>query len=300
MSTSRDVLQLKTDAELRFFVENPGYYQAELVAAARHELRRRGPGALAPPVASTATPVAAATEPTPVLVTPAAPILPAPGIYTPVVEEAPARHPWLLLGSIAAVLLVAGMGFWYRTPSPQVVAAPEASSKPTHASSPDSLQLETAVASPLPTFDTEHFVEQALALVPAAERNNEQRAAQYRAISRRFWAAQNPSAHLLRQVQQGQPNPTLLPQTILVLSLWHDFDRTQVYSYTFEPGMADHLARMKAIARYQREALGELANNCAAKRPPRLVDERTLAHQQEIPHLLAPLASKTGPATVQL
>nr|GFD52926.1 hypothetical protein [Tanacetum cinerariifolium] len=60
MATPSDVLLLKTDAELRFFVENPGYYQPELVAAARRELRRRYPTASLPnaaPASEAAQPV---------------------------------------------------------------------------------------------------------------------------------------------------------------------------------------------------------------------------------------------------
>ena len=53
MATPPDVLLLKTDAELRFFVENPSYYQEELVAAARRELRRRYPAVDHPTLVTT-------------------------------------------------------------------------------------------------------------------------------------------------------------------------------------------------------------------------------------------------------
>ncbi|MGI4866895.1 MAG: hypothetical protein ACRYFZ_23455, partial [Janthinobacterium lividum] len=88
------MLHLKTDAELRFFVENPSYYQAELVAAARKELRRRQP-APAPAAAVSMAPVAA----------------------SPAVIDYAAVPPrratsWLLPASVASVLLLAGLGFW--------------------------------------------------------------------------------------------------------------------------------------------------------------------------------------------
>jgi hypothetical protein len=41
MATATDALRTKTDAELQFFVDNPGYYHADLVLTARQELRRR-------------------------------------------------------------------------------------------------------------------------------------------------------------------------------------------------------------------------------------------------------------------
>jgi hypothetical protein len=52
MPTTTDVLRAKTDVELKFFVENPGYYHANLVAAAQQELHRRG---LAPMPAATSS-----------------------------------------------------------------------------------------------------------------------------------------------------------------------------------------------------------------------------------------------------
>jgi hypothetical protein len=277
MAATHDILQLKTEAELRFFVENPSFYQPELVAEARSELRRRGAGS-----------------------TPATPHLPelggasaGPAEYA---NARPTQPSWLVLGSVAAVFFLAALGFWVKSSRPHAAGIATRAASPPKAAP----QLEAAPSSPIPTYDTEGYVEKALAQVPAAEKRNEQRLNQYRAVSRRFWAAQNPSAHLIERAQVGKANPVFGAQAQLVLALWHDFDRTQVYSYTFDPVMADHLARMKVVAQYQREALKELANDTEAQRPPHLDDARTLAHQQALPHLLAALAHKAGPLSVHL
>jgi hypothetical protein len=108
MATPPDVLLLKTDAELRFFVENPSYYQEELVAAARRELRRRYPAAPVP---------AAAPARTPTVEAPPAPVI------TEYDEPATRRSPaWLLPGVGAAVLLVAGLSFWGKGDKPRRAA----------------------------------------------------------------------------------------------------------------------------------------------------------------------------------
>ncbi|MFD1874562.1 hypothetical protein [Hymenobacter bucti] len=310
MAATPDILHSKTAAELRFFVDNPSYYQPELVAAAQRELRRRGPEAVAPAIPTPPAPLPApplAGEPAAVAPRPPAPLAAAaPAAYYPAAQETagqydyaePAQRPWLLVGSVAVVLSLAGLGFWFKSPSPSAAAtqAPPAATAPA-ATSPG---LEATPASPIPYYNAESYVDKALAQVPAAEKRDEQRLNQYRAVSLRFWAAQNPSAHLIGQAQAGQANPVFGPQVQLVLGLWHDFDRTQVYSYSFGPVMADHLARMKVIAQYQREALKELANDAEAQRPPHLDDDQTLAHQQALPPLLAALERKAGPITVHL
>ena len=281
MATSRDVLHLKTDAELRFFVENPTYYQAELVAAARQELRRRHP-------------VSAQPQPLD-----AAPATPAAADYE---EAAPRRATaWLLPASVAVVLLLAGAGFWGKSRH-QPSAAAAGAGRPTQAAAAAKpaapRPLETAISvPPLPTYDTERYVEQALSRVPAAEKANTQQLSQYQAISRRFWAAQPPSAYLLQQVQQGKVNPLFGAQATQVLASWQEFDRTLIYSYDFGPVMGDHFQRMKTIARQQRAALTELSNTAAAHQPLHLVAPQLVAEQQALPQLLAPLLAKPGATT---
>ncbi len=261
MATSSDTLRLKTDAELRFFVDNPTFYQAELVEAARRELRRRYPAAALPQ-----EPQFIATE------------------YDQEVPRRPVAWRWL--GAGAAVLLVAGLGFWGKGGWHHAAPAAPAKAKPV-------APLETAIsAPPLPTFDTEQRVEQALTRVPATEKANAQHLSQYQAIARRFWAAQQPSAYLIGQAQQGKPNPLFRAQAELVLNLWSEFDRALTYSYSFDPVMADHFRRMKTVAQQQRDALTELLNDATANRPLHLETSEQQAAQQGMPRLLAPLETK--------
>lgn len=282
MATPLDVLHLKTDDELRFFVANPTYYQPELVLAAQRELRRRGQSQGPLPAA----PVGG--SPTPVLPTAAA-YAPSTGLAY---SDAPARgRPWVLFSSVVAVLAVAGVGFWHKLPHHRptsTTTSAQVSSPPVAAP----LKLEAAVPSPLPSYDTEAYVAKALAQVPAAEQANAQLVSQYHAISRRFWEAQNPSAHLIRQARSGHPNAVFVAQAKVVLGLWHDFDRTLTYSYGFGPVMANHFERMKAVAKHQRAALIDLANDCTAHRPPQLDNDQLVADQQALPSLLAPLEGK--------
>ncbi|MGI4867919.1 MAG: hypothetical protein ACRYFZ_28640, partial [Janthinobacterium lividum] len=149
---------------------------------------------------------------------------------------------------------------------------------------------------PLPTYSADGYIKQALAKVPASEKANEQLLAQYQAVSRLFWVAQQPSAQLIQQAQQGTPNPMFASQASFVLGLWHDFDRTLRYHYDFGPVMDDHFSRMKTIANQQRAALVELANAAATQQPLRLTDAQLVAGQQALPQLLAPLQPSPGAA----
>jgi hypothetical protein len=279
MSFTTDMLLLKTDTELQFFVDNPSFYQPEVVAAAQRELRRRQPHAV--PSHS-------------------GPAFPEQELIQADFDEAPRRQSWALPSGIAVLVAIAGLGFWSRQPAAAGHPTPGAAAEAKPAAKPLSLKLETAVSSPIPYYDTEGYVDKALALVPKAEKAKDQRVSQYRAISRRFWAAQNPSAHLIRQAQEGQPNPVFGAQVKVVLAQWHDLSRVLVYSYQFDPVMADHLDRMKIISQYQRNALIELSNDCESHKRPRLDSETSLEEQAKIAHLLTPLTRKTGPITVHL
>lgn len=278
------MLHLKTDAELRFFVENPTYYQSELVAAARQELRRRYPAAAVAAPPPLAPPTAAPAEEIPA------------DVADTYYEKAAPRWAtsWVVPASVVVVLLLAGAGFWGKARHNQPVA------KATHvAAAPAAPRpLETAISvPPLPTYDTERYVEQALSRVPAIEKANEQHLSQYQAISRRFWAAQQPSAYLIEQVQQGKNNPLFGAQAAQVLALWQEFDRTLIYSYDFGPVLGDHFQRMKTIAKYQRAALTELSNTVAAHQPLHLVAAQLIDEQEALLGLLAPLLVKQNATT---
>jgi hypothetical protein len=273
MPFTTDMLLLKTDTELQFFIDNPSFYQPEVVAAAQRELRRRHPYATQPGTVSALAEHELAQAD---------------------FDETPPRQSWALPSAIAMLVAMAGLGFWSRQPNAAEHPTPTVEAKPL------SLKLETAVSSPIPYYDTEGYVDKALALVPAAEKRNDQRVSQYRAISRRFWAAQNPSAHLIRQAQQRQPTPVFGAQVDVVLAQWHDLSRVLAYSYDFDPVMADHLDRMKIISQYQRNALLELSKDCWTNKRPHLDSENSLEEQAKIAHLITPLTRKTGPITVHL
>jgi hypothetical protein len=283
MSFTTDMLLLKTDTELQFFINNPSFYEPEVVAAAQREMQRRQPHAAQPYAASPSS--AALTEQE---------------LTQANFDEAPRRQAWALPSAIAVLAVIAGLGFWSRQPATAEPPTPNAAAETKPVAKPLSLKLETAVSSPIPYYDTEGYVDKALALVPAAEKTNDQRVNQYRAISRRFWAAQNPSAYLIRLAQQGQPTPVFGAQVDVVLAQWHDLSRVLAYSYDFDPVMADHLDRMKIISQYQRNALIELSNDCGAHKRPHLDSESSLEEQAKLAHLLAPLTRKTGPITVHL
>jgi hypothetical protein len=277
MSFTTDMLLLKTDTELQFFVNNPSFYQPEVVDAAQRELWRRHPHLMQ------ANAVATSHE-----------------LTQTGFDEAPHRQSWALPSAIAVLVAIAGLGFWSRQPAATEQPTPTAAAETKATTKPLSLKLETAVSSPIPYYDTEGYVEKSLALVPAAEKTNTQRVNQYRAISRRFWAAQNPSTHLIKLAQQGQPTSVFGPQVDVVLGQWHDLSRVLAFSYDFDPVMADHLDRMKMISQYQRHALLELSKDAWANKRPHLDDESNLEEQEKITSLLAPLTHKTGPVTIHL
>jgi hypothetical protein len=283
MSFTTDMLLLKTDTELQFFINNPSFYQPEVVAAAQREMQRRQPHVAQPYAVSPSSAAFAEQE-----------------LTQANFDNAPRRQSWALPSAIAVLAVIAGLGFWSRQPATAESPTPNAAAETKPVAKPLSLKLETAVSSPIPYYDTESYVDKALALVPAAEKTNDQRVNQYRAISRRFWAAQNPSTHLIKLAQQGQPTPVFGAQVDVVLAQWHDLSRVLAYSYDFDPVMADHLDRMKIISQYQRNALIELSNDCGAHKRPHLDSESSLEEQAKLAHLLAPLTRKTGPITVHL
>ncbi|MVN78597.1 hypothetical protein GO988_19875 [Hymenobacter sp. HMF4947] len=267
MSAPTDTFRSKTDAELLFFVENPSFYQPELVDAARRELRRRG--ALPQPAAAT----------------------PLETVYADFDQESPTRRPpWLLIASIALVLAVAAAGFF----SLKNDAAPPARAVagPGHLSA-DSLKLESVEARPLPNFDAEKNVDKELALIPATEKTKAQSVRQFQGLSRRFWRAQNPSLYLIQQAGGVTSYPIFLGQLDLVQTQWNDLYKGLVYSYDLPPTMADHLARMRVIARINRKALKELQAKAATQRPLELAGSTQLA-LDSAQHLLLPLQQRMG------
>lgn len=270
MPSPTDVLRIKTDAELQFFVDNPGYYHADLVAAARQELRRRG----------------------------VAPLVTDAPAYPTAYADGPAAKRPLLIGAAVLVLAAGGAGLYWKTQAS--ASAPVAASRPGKLS-PDSLKLEAVAATPIPNFDNDRNVDRQLALVPAAERAqaSAQQLRQYQGLSLRFWRAQNPTAYLLRPAGRQPSYPVYTGQLNLVQAQWNDLYKGLVYSYNLPPTMMDHLARMRVIARIQRATLKELQADCASNKPLELTG-RTQLIQDTAQHLLAPLQHRAAPLSVRL
>jgi hypothetical protein len=227
MPTTTDVLRAKTDAELQFFVENPGYYHADLVAAAGQELRRRG-----------------------LALTPAAAL---PYDYDADEETTPSRRGLLV---VAGLLGLAGAGgaFWWAS---QPAAQPLAASRPVRRSA-DSLKLESVVAHPIPNFDVDKLVAEQVASIPAAEKQKPQEMRQFKGLCRRFWAAETQTEFLTSQARAGQAGPMFAEQAVVARETWRNWNKAVVYSYRFGPQMSERLQRMAKTASSQQHILASL------------------------------------------
>jgi hypothetical protein len=198
-----DFYHQKTDAELQFFLDNPGYYQPELVEEARRELRRRG--VLQSP--------------------PMLPPAPAPA-YSPAPEAAPGTGlptgPVVL--GVAVVLGLSLGGFYYvqQKNNPGTANATLAKKAPPARKGPPA--LTEVPTSAIPNYDVEGLVEHQLQRVPTAERAAAKAAGmplrQYRELTKRFWAAETQTEYLLNQAQEGKAGPMFAEQTLLVRTTW--------------------------------------------------------------------------------
>jgi hypothetical protein len=194
------------------------------------------------------------------------------------------------------LLLLVGVGvFWYQRQSPEPA---QTTSK---ASSPDSLKLETVVATPLPKFDVESPILRQLALLPPAERVvSGSTMALYQRLTRRFWLAENSTEYLLKQAQTGKPNlPVFAQQLATVQAHWQVLSEGLDRGEKFPPVMTDHLNRMKEVKNYQQAALSELQAATANQHQPQLAAP-TLAAEQKVKKILAPLLRAPGTMTVHL
>jgi hypothetical protein len=194
------------------------------------------------------------------------------------------------------LLLLVGVGvFWYQRQSPEPA---QTTSK---ASSPDSLKLETVVATPLPKFDVESPILRQLALLPPAERVvSGSTMALYQRLTRRFWLAENSTEYLLKQAQTGKPNlPVFTQQLATVQAHWQVLSEGLDRGEKFPPVMTDHLNRMKEVKNYQQAALSELQAATANQHQPQLAAP-TLAAEQKVKKILAPLLRAPGTMTVHL
>lgn len=260
MSFASDALLTKTDDELRFYVENPQYYQDELVEAARRELRRRGASV---PAAATRSPRA-------------------PADYAAENFDEPARPRPALVPALVllGVLALGAGGYWWGSATKAATRATAAASAAKL--SPDSLKLETAEATPLPSFDVEQDLTRQLALVPAAEQRQAagQPLRQYREVSRRFWRAERPTEYLIEEAASGKvPSYAILTQQISFLEgQWHQAGNALVYTYKFPPTMADQLARMRSAAATERQVLEGIKQGVIGNNPHLLSEKDAMKH----------------------
>jgi hypothetical protein len=258
MPTATDVLHAKTNGELQFFVENPGYYHADLVATARQELRRRGIGPAPQPAA--------------------------PDYAHAYEEEAPTtRRPLALAAGLLGLATIAGGLYWSSRPAP--VATPAPRPAPT---------LETVASHALPTFDIDKIVDAQLARVPAAEKQTPQTLRQFKGLARRFWTAETQTEYLTAQAYAGQASPAFAEQAALARETWRDWNKAAVYSYRLGPAMQAQYERMGEVAGSQQHILNTLPNMLADK--SFLTDKEMQARDVEVQDWLAGLRP-TSPVT---
>lgn len=280
MASPTDALRAKTDAELQFYVDNPSFYHADIVAAARLELMRRG--------AAPSEPRTAIPTPTPAA-EPASAATYSPTAYTvDEVEPPAARRP--LLWVAALVLMLAGVWLWQkRTPA----VAPVAMSRPHHRS-PDSLKLVEVVTHPLPSYDTDPIVATQVAQIPAAEKQQAAALRQFRELCRRFWAAETQTEFLTNQAHAGQAGDLFADQALVVRGTWRDWNKAVVYSYDFGPKMKDQLQRMAQVASSQQHILDRMPGLLAGRKF--LTDKELVAREADVQDLLRGIRP-TSPVT---
>lgn len=266
-----DFYHQKTDDELRFFIDNPDYYQPDIVAEARRELRRRG---VAPPLPAPAPSVAVAAPP-------------ARGLRT---------GPLVL--AVAVVLALSLGVLYFIGQKNRPAATPDA--VPAKPKAPP--RLIAVATSVIPDFGpaVKSSVQRQVQRIPAAERAAAAQAAmplhQYRELARRFWTAETQTEYVLNQARQGQLDAALPGHIQTVGTTWEHWNKALRYSYKFGPAMSTHLDLMTRVARQQQEALSDLL--LVANNPQRYENDQTRRRTADVSDLLAGLLPKS-PVTGQ-
>ena len=272
-----DFYHQKTDAELLFFVENPTYYQPELVESARRELYRRGVApAQFPPGPPAETYLALGGGP-----------------------GRPAFSPGrgVLLGVGVLVLGLGGLYFIKQKNRPDAVET--GSPAPVRRAPPQLTEVATAV---IPNYDgaVARSVDQQLRRVPAPELAAATRAAQplrqYRELAKRFWTAETQTEYVLDQARRGRLSAALPGHVESADASWQQWNRALLYRYTFGPVMANHLDLMRRVARQQQEALRDLL--LVANNPQQYENDKTRQRAADVSDLLGGLLPKS-PVTGQ-
>jgi len=271
---SADFYHQKTEAELRFFIEHPEYYQPDLLDSARRELRRRGVQLAPPP-----------TELLPVN-------LDAPD------SVARAGRGMNGLNLALAALLLLGLGFFYyskqRGGGVKAAAAPAKPHVP-----PRLIEVPTSA---IPTYDGSAVANRLVAAMPAAEKKDPQALRQYRELCRRFWTAEMQTEYLLGQAHAGKAGPLFAEQTTAVRQTWSEFNKGAVYSYRFGPKTARLYERMREAASSQQHILEQFPSLLANKQF--LKDPELVAREADVQDWLkdvlpvSPVTGKPYKATV--
>jgi hypothetical protein len=264
MSTATDVLRTKTDAELQFFVDNPGYYHADLVAAAQQELQRRG---LAPVLRSSQAMVADDYDE----------------------EPSAGRRPLFIAAMVLGLAGAGGALVWASRPAAQPLAA----SRPVRRAA-DSLKLESVTMRVIPNFDIDGITEGQVAQIPASEKQEAQALRQFRGLCRRFWAAETQSEFLTAQAYAGQAGPTFAEQTMVARETWRNWNKAAMYGYRFGPKMQAQYEHMAKTASSQQHILDRLPSQLADGKY--LTDKELVARTAETQDWLASLR-KVSPVT---
>ena len=269
-NSTTDFYHQKTDDELRFFVENPDYYQPDIVAEARRELRRRG-----------------VALPQPALLPPAAvPAPPARGLQT---------GPLALAVAAVLALSLGGLYFIKQKNAVPTVALVEAKPK-----APP--RLTEVATSTIPDFGpaVTSSVQRQVQRIPAAERAAAAQEAtplrQYRELAKRFWTAETQTEFVMNQARHGQLDAALPGHIQAVGATWEQWNKALRYSYKFGPAMAAHLDIMTRVAQQQQEGLGDLL--IVASNPQSYENDQTRKRAADVSDLLSGLLPKS-PVTGQ-
>ena len=260
--TLTDFYHLKTDAELRFFVEHPELYQPELVALARRELQRRGialAGGAALPAA-------------------------------PAHEAAPSRS-WGKIVGLGLGLLALGGTYWLQMRADAAEAVLRARQEARRRLPPP--RLTEVATSAIPNYDgvVARAVAQQLARVPAAEKANAQHLRQYRELAKRFWTAETRTEYVLNKAREGKFDAALVGHVEAVEAGWEPWRKATLYGYKLGPVMANHLDLMTRAARQQQEGLADLY--LVAKNPQPFENEKTQRREADVSDLLSGLLPKS-------
>lgn len=257
-----DSLSQKTDGELLFLAQHPELYHADLIAAARRELRRRG-----------ISPDPAQPEP-----------LPRENYILPYQEEQEPSlwqrpTPWVVL---LAVLLVGGILYWknMQNKATQAVAAQQETEGP--------IELETVETHLIPTFDSltrTQIAQEMRQLSPAARSEDTTATRKYRLLATRYWNAENQSAYLFNQLKGDSSDVALASQAPVVIEEWRRLTKALVYNHGLTATLAERMDLMRRAAYLRIETLQAVSintqNGYSAFSPDVVVLRDSASHMRE-------------------